>query len=379
MELPRQDYGAAERVPLKPPSAAANKTSAAGANTTAQSPPAAAAPTNAMPRVDSKRIIAKQFRPRKKISEFRRKGRDYLTWRGRIGVHLPVDDIDIKALSEVILETLPDWELEDHYDVVRLSQLEAPYAATDPKDTPLSDDESSLKKESFDAAMPEVYVFSFGAVVFWNFDDAKQEKIWMDRHILCRVDLFGALHNASAAENAGDEIAFVYGEKSSFKWDVVELSSRESGEKLAISFALAKSSLLSIYEWRLQRTIERNSHIPEELAKNGSIHMTREEISKEIGRIFLVKHGINLDNSLSDTPEEFWEDDRFEGVYGEAIRYFQINRRLELVNNRLTMIQDLHVVLIEAVENHHAVYLEWIIIILIVVEVALDLFHLTIF
>lgn len=375
MDLPTHDvYGSnVERTPLKATTAADKTTNATNTSSTP------ATTTSDIARVDSKRIIAKQFRPRKRISEFRRKGRDYSTWRGRIGVHLPVDEVDIKALSEVILKTLPGWGLEDHYDVIRLSQLDVSYVLHDPKDMPLSDDESSFKKEDFDAAMPEVHIFSFGAVVFWNFFNDKQEEKWMDKHILCRLDLCGSLHNASAAENASDEIAFVYGETSSFKWDVVSLSTKESGEKLAVSFALAKSSLLSIYEWRLQRTIDRNSHIPEELATNGSIHMTREEISKEVGRIFLVKHGINLDSSLSDTPEEFWEDDRFEGVYESAMKYFEISKRLELVNNRLRMIQDLHEVLIEAVENHHAVYLEWIIIILIVVEVALDLFHLTIF
>jgi len=88
---------------------------------------------------------------------------------------------------------------------------------------------------------------------------------------------------------------------------VIQLSTRDSAEKLAVSFAFAKSALLSIFEWRLEKTIERNSHIPEELAKTGHINLSRAEISKEIGRIYLVKHGIHLDNSLLDTPEEFWE------------------------------------------------------------------------
>ena len=263
------------------------------------------APSGTVPRVDSKRIIAKQFRPRKKISEFRRKGRDYSTWRGRIGVHIKVDEFDLKALADVVLNMLPGWDLQDHYDVMRLRQVEMPYG-----DMPLSDEEGSYKNDdvsNFDAAMPAVDVFSFGAVVFWNFPDAAWEEDWMEKYLFCHDDVCGAAHKPGAAENASDEIAFVYGETSSFKWDVVQLSTRENGEKLAVSFALAKSSLLSVYEWRLQRTIDRNSHIPEELAKNGKIHMSRAEISKEVGRIFLVKHGINLDSSLSDTPEEFWE------------------------------------------------------------------------
>ena len=42
------------------------------------------------------------------------------------------------------------------------------------------------------------------------------------------------------------------------------------------------------------------------------------------------------------------------------MRYFQISKRLELVNNRLTMIGVLHQVLTEQMEHQHEVKLEWI-------------------
>jgi len=40
----------------------------------------------------------------------------------------------------------------------------------------------------------------------------------------------------------------------------------------------------------LEQTIARNSHITEHLAKTGNIPMHKEELSIEIGRLFLVKH-----------------------------------------------------------------------------------------
>jgi uncharacterized Rmd1/YagE family protein len=43
------------------------------------------------------------------------------------------------------------------------------------------------------------------------------------------------------------------------------------------------------------------------------------------------------------------------------------------------MIGELHQVMIEENQNHHAVVLEWIIIVLIVVEVVLDLLHIGVF
>lgn len=79
------------------------------------------------------------------------------------------------------------------------------------------------------------------------------------------------------------------------------------GEKLAVSFAVAKSANLSIYEWCLEQAVQRNSHIPEALAKTGKLHLSRKEINVEIGRLYLLNNAINLETNMLDTPEEFWE------------------------------------------------------------------------
>lgn len=54
------------------------------------------------------------------------------------------------------------------------------------------------------------------------------------------------------------------------------------------------------------------------------------------------------------------------------LMYFEITKRLNLVNNRLKIIQDLHQVLIETVEARHSTLLEWVVIILIVIEIVFE-------
>jgi uncharacterized Rmd1/YagE family protein len=254
----------------------------------------------------AKRIV-KQSRPRKAVSEFRKKVRHSKSWTGRIGVTVKVDEIKIEMLSEKIAAKINGWTAVDYYDAIRLWQTEPPYIGHEQwADFPVSDDETNGMGGGVDleGAMPEVYIFSFGAVVFWNFPSKEFEEKWLDENILKAFpECLGEEHSQDEIESALDEMAFAFGENFSLKRDVATLTTREWGEKLAVSFALAKSSLLSVYEERVQRAIERNSHIPEEMAKNGRIRMSRQEISKEVGRMFLVKHGINLDQSLIDTPE----------------------------------------------------------------------------
>ena len=80
--------------------------------------------------------------------------------------------------------------------------------------------------------------------------------------------------------------------------------------------------------------MERNSDIPEQLAKAEMISMKKMDISKEIGRIFLVMHQVNLDSNLQDTPEEFWDDDLFEMLCNETIVYFDLTKCLQLMDVR---------------------------------------------
>ena len=243
-------------------------------------------------------------RARKNVGAYRRKRQDFDTWKGRVGVHVPVDQINLKALSSTVLDHLPGWDIIDHYDVIRV-WMPSETSVHGNLDEYGSNGISDVSSQ--DASMPEVYVFSFGSVVFWNFQSEFFEKAWIDRCLLRHSEIIGEVNDPIAMENACDEMGFIYGETHKIFRDVIQLSTRDSAEKLAVSFAFAKSALLSVFEWRLEKTIERNSHIPEELAKTGHINLSRAEISKEIGRIYLVKHGIHLDNSLLDTPEEFWE------------------------------------------------------------------------
>jgi hypothetical protein len=116
-------------------------------------------------------------RARKNLGAFRRKRQDYATWKGRVGVHVEADEFDLKALVNVIYTTLStDWELVDHYDVIRLwLPLDTVQFSGGEENAPSGGGEYAGDGE-IHASMPEVFVFGFGAVVFWNFRGEEAEK-----------------------------------------------------------------------------------------------------------------------------------------------------------------------------------------------------------
>lgn len=52
------------------------------------------------------------------------------------------------------------------------------------------------------------------------------------------------------------------------------------------------------------RAVQRNAHIPEDLAKDGQLHLNRREINVEVGKLYLLNNAINLASNMLDTPEE---------------------------------------------------------------------------
>mmetsp|Transcript_4614 Transcript_4614/g.6943 ORF Transcript_4614/g.6943 Transcript_4614/m.6943 type:complete len:408 (-) Transcript_4614:97-1320(-) len=310
---------------------------------------------------------------RKNVGAYRRKRQDYATWKGRVGVHAEYDEFDLKKLVNVIYQTLStDWELVDHYDVIRLwLPVEGHQFSGGEENAPAGGGEYDGDGQ-IHASMPEVFVFGFGAVVFWNFRGEEMEKEWMKLHLFPHEEVVGLKHNAESIDSACDEMGFCYGD--AFKWhrDVVQLQTRDAGEKLAVSFAVAKSANLSIYEWRLEQAIQRNAHIPEDLAKTGKLHLKRNEVNIEIGRLYLLNNAINLETNMLDTPEEFWEDDRFQPEYDRSIKYLDVDARINLMDKRLTVLKALNQILMDAAHNHHATILEWIIIWLIIAEILIE-------
>ena len=155
--------------------------------------------------------------------------------------------------------------------------------------------------------------------------------------------------------------------------DTIYLNDSTTTSKIAISQALAQNVKLQQFEEEVQTTIENNSHIPLQLSISGKIKLTKKEISKKIGELFLVKTKINLHYDLLDTPEFFWEYPQYENQYEKMIKYLDIKSRVEVLNKKVEIIQELLHVLGDEQKHKYSSFLEWIIIILIAFEIIINL------
>jgi uncharacterized Rmd1/YagE family protein len=94
-----------------------------------------------------------------------------------------------------------------------------------------------------------------------------------------------------------------------------------------------------------------------------------------MGVLFSERYSINLHSDILDTPEFFWRRPSFEPLYLNAAEFQDIQQRQTLLNHRLDMIHELYTMLSNELHVKHSTKLEWIIIILITIEVFLELTH----
>ena len=138
--------------------------------------------------------------------------------------------------------------------------------------------------------------------------------------------------------------------------------------KLSLSHALAQSTKISFFESVIEATIDTTKDIPRSIAESGKVGMPPIDIMKNIGHLFILRMNIHLVGSVVDSPEIFWSQPDLEPLYAAARSYLEIQPRIDLLNIRVEVLQDMLQLLKDQATSRHSEWLEIIVIILIVLE-----------
>uniref|UniRef100_A0A2D4G6H7 DUF155 domain-containing protein n=1 Tax=Micrurus corallinus TaxID=54390 RepID=A0A2D4G6H7_MICCO len=92
-------------------------------------------------------------------------------------------------------------------------------------------------------------------------------------------------------------------------------------------------------------------------------------------RIYLLflRHHINLSSDLLITPDFYWDREHLEQLYDKMHRFLSIDRRVKVVNEKLQQCTQLTDLMRNHLNEKHALRLEWMIVILITIEVMFEL------
>lgn len=221
--------------------------------------------------------------------------------------------------------------------------------------------ELNIEGITFDA-----FFFSYGVAVFWGINKELGLKVLQSKEISVHEQYF-------VEDLETDEFTFGYGEVPKIVEDEITLPNQDVVTKLAVSQGIAQSVKLSHFETTLQKTFNSTKKIPEDLAQRGKIPLSRREIRRKMGELFIERNSINLHMDVLDTPEFFWEYPELELLYMMIANYLDIRTRVEVLNQRLDVVHGLFEMLGTELNHLHSSRLEWTIISLIVIEVLVSL------
>jgi uncharacterized Rmd1/YagE family protein len=247
-----------------------------------------------------------------------------------------------------------------------------------------------------------VFIFEFGAVVFWGFSNGEE------KHLLGVFRRFvdeELIFHGAKFQKGEDDMAFVSSAKRShvaISNDVIilpsvthEIPSHSSPTHslphssslvtetpavtylllLSVSFAIAQSAVVSIFEHRIEMKITEYKFIPETLARGELINLSDEKLGMMIGDIFQIKHDLNLHTDILDIPDALWAaNDDYLTLYDRMFRYLEVSSRVEVINKRINMQKEILDMLQQHYQSDHISNLNTIIIWLLALEAIVQVF-----
>jgi uncharacterized Rmd1/YagE family protein len=240
----------------------------------------------------------------------------------------------------------------------------------------ISNDVIHVQKIKDNQEVVDICFFLFGCIVIWNenrevqnntiINDTKQYE--SNSHENITQDFIDFEYNTDLDNSAFSELE-----------NKIILHKDDKLIKVAISYALAQSVKLEMLEKSINFLLQEIHPIQKEFAEKGNVSLSKNKISKQLGILFAERYFANMNSNVLDTPEFFWHRSNYEQIYYEALEFHEMRQRQALLNQRLSMVNDLYKMLSDQLHSKHSTKLEWIIIILIAIEVLLDLIKIILF
>lgn len=151
----------------------------------------------------------------------------------------------------------------------------------------------------------------------------------------------------------------------------ITLKERSRISLLIISHVISQSVALEVYENKLTDYYEKSKSLLEE-SDTFSI-FKRTKFAKFAKQLVLIHHDMMIDLYLLDKPNIIWDNEDAEALYNKLAASLELKDRFEVVEYKLNSIKDDIIMIMDLTNHNHSSFLEWIIIILIVMEVIMGL------
>lgn len=234
------------------------------------------------------------------------------------------------------------------------------------------------------ALQGHAFFFSSGAAVFWGLP------VGIRRELLDLLSTFQERTSITSISTARDPSAYAISmeefdhefkysvdatrKQAKFRNDEIYLASfTDIKELLALSYGLAQSVKLLLYEEVIDSLVLRTRTLPEQLARDGKIKLSHRDLKRLIGELLAARYSVNLISDILDIPEYFWQHPELEKLHMECAREVELRQRARILDTRTQVIKDALDILNNELSSSSSDRVERAILFLIAVEVAFEL------
>jgi uncharacterized Rmd1/YagE family protein len=204
----------------------------------------------------------------------------------------------------------------------------------------------------------------FGTVSFWNVKES-----------LCREflkEIVPYVETGSVLHRHVDTLKIFVGsdiEKATF--EELFIDKLDSEKIKIISYVSAQSVALDRYEEEIDVHLHELGRVVANMKAGGRTRFDQSEILKQVGSVLSVKQRTVSQLSLFDKPDETWEREELERLYDRMRSEYELRDRFGILNEKIDFLSENNTILLNYLSSQRSNFLEWVVIILIIIEIAL--------
>lgn len=206
-----------------------------------------------------------------------------------------------------------------------------------------------------------VYVFKYGVICFLNYDAIKIGEFFKLMTQYTKNQFENKLYEEFLIETDSKQ--------NSFGYNKIEIINSDSETLRLIMLNVSHSVALDYYSDQSDILLEGTSHQIQYLENEGKLDISGKNLRRYIGKTLNLKNKISQNLYIFDSPPETWEDENLNKIdiglkktFDLQIRYRNIHEDLQIIKENLELFKDL-------MQYKKSTLLEWIVILLILIEV----------
>jgi len=208
-----------------------------------------------------------------------------------------------------------------------------------------------------------VHIFGHGVVVFGGYEATEKNEF---------IQYITEFSQGSVDADVNDDFTIIVDasiRRPMVKSNSITLSHLEHDTVRIVTINIAQSVSLDYYNSLSLEMLKSSKIHIDELEQFGKVQISKKNLLKFIGKIKNIKNSIVDNLYILDDPNIVWDNEELEKINKQLKETFDISPRFRDLDYRLRIVEENLVLFTDLIQHRESSRLEWIIIILILVEI----------